>query len=145
MDDKSYSETQANSETAPTLPPGALPVSATGSADASRFSNCYFMVSGTNWSLYNNGGHLLQSGSSSQTGFTFNHDALHPGQPNSPQISWTISSCTYTVTNNVITAIAGSWSNNDTSVKRGAQSGSFTASSGGTIDPLTASASASAK
>jgi len=142
MDDNSYSETHANSETAPTLPQGAVEVSATGSADASKFNSCYFMFSGTNWSLYNNGGNLLQSGSSSQTGFTFNHDPLNPGQPNSPKISWTTSSCTYTVTNGVITEISGSWSNNDTTVKRGAQSGSFTASSGGAIDPVTAGASA---
>lgn len=142
MDDNSYSETNANSETAPDAPVGALPISATGSGDASKLNSCYFMVSGLNWSLYNNGGNLLQSGSSSQTSFTFNHDALNPGQPNSAKISWSITNVTYTIVNGVITEIDGSWSNNDTNVKKGAQSGSFQASGGGGIDPVTASASA---
>lgn len=143
MDDKAYSETTANNETAPDPPPGALVVNATGTSDASRFSNCYFMVSGTNWSLYNKGHHLLQSGSSSQNSFTFSHDAINPGQPTSPKINWTVTGVTYAVANGVITEIDGNWNNNDTnSVKRGAQSGSFTAASGGGIDPVTASASA---
>ena len=142
MDDKSYSEPNAKSEIAPTPPTGALDISARGTSDASKLNSCYFTVSGTNWSLYNNGGNLLQSGSSSQTGFTFSHDALNPGQPNSAKIAWTTTNCTYAVTNGVITEISGSWSNNDSGAKRGAQSGTFTASSGGGIDPVTAKASA---
>jgi len=144
MDDQ-YSETHANNETAPTPPIGSLVVDATGSSDSSKFKNCYFVISNnTSWSLYNNGGHLLQSGTSSSTGFSFEHDALNPGSPNSPKISWTITGCTYTLTNGAITGISGSWSNNHTTQKRGSQSGSFEASSGGGIDPETASASASA-
>jgi hypothetical protein len=143
MDDKAYSATRASNETAPTPPTGSLAVSASGSSDSSKFSNCYFVISNnTSWSLYNAGGHLLQSGTSSSTSFSFEHDALNPGNPNSAKINWSITGCTYTLTNGAISGISGSWSNNDTSVKRGSQSGSFEASSGGGIDPETASASA---
>lgn len=149
MDDKSYSETRANSETAPTPPTGALIVAATGTTDANKFTGCYFVVTGTGtntaWTLYNKGGHQIDSGTGNPSGFSFNHDKQNPNNPNSADINWTTSNCTWTPTNGAITEIAGSWNNNDTSVKRGPQSGSFTASSGGAIDPVTASASASAK
>ena len=147
MDDNSYSETNANSETTPVDPPeGALIVAATGTGDANRFTGCFFVVTGTGantvWTLSNRGGHQIDSGTGTPAGFSFNHDKITPSNPNSPDIVWTTSGCTWTPTGGSITQISGSWSNNDPNQKRGAQSGSFTAASGGAIDPVTASAAA---
>lgn len=149
MDDQ-YSNAQASNETAPDAPVGALVVAATnnpGSTIANKFSGCYFVVTGNGasaaWILYNKGGHQIDSGTGTLSGFSFSHDKQNPGNPNSPDIPWTISNCVWTPSTGTITGISGSWSAPD-GQKRGSQSGSFEASSGGGIDPETASASASA-
>jgi hypothetical protein len=151
MDDKSYSETEANNVTAPDPPPGALVVAATngpGATDANKFTGCYFVVTGsgnnTAWTLYNKGGHAIDSGTGNPSGFGFNHDKQNPNNPNSPDIAWTLSGCVWTATQ-----ITGSWSANDgidptagvqSDPTGGVQSGSFTASSGGAMDAVSASA-----
>ena len=134
MDDNPYSETHANNETAPDPPPGALVVDATGSADASKFNGCYFVVSGSTWSLYNKNGVLLASGQTSATGFTFEHDS---NKPSGTKITWTI-------TNFVIsaTAASGNWSNPDSIT--GDQDGTFQASSSGGVGEGQVAAGASA-
>ena len=144
MDDK-YSETHANNETAPTPPVGAIKVTATGTSDKSKLDDCYFMqvvvVSppSTTYTLYNKNGVVLKTGLTSGNNFSFDHDKQNPSNPSSAKINWQI-------TNFVIssTAASGSWGNDDPAVDAGPQSGSFTASSGGGIDPVSASSSASA-
>lgn len=150
MDDKSYSEPNANA-TGPDAPPGALIVAATNvnGTDANKFSGCYFVISGTSWSLFSrNGTTPLATGTSSATGFNFDHDLVKGST--SAKIVWTISSAVYTISNTtppVITKIVGSWSNSDGSAEPVdvAPSGTFQASSGGGMDVVSASASASAK
>jgi hypothetical protein len=140
MDDKSYSAADANNETAPDTPAGGIVISATGTKDKSKLDGCYFTLSGTTWTLYNKGGNSLTSGQTSQTTFSFQHDALKQNPSN--KITWTITQFSMT-TNNGITTATGNWSNDDDpDAAEGPQSGSFTASSGGGIDPVSATASA---
>ena len=144
MDDK-YSQTQANNETAPTPPPGAITMTATGTSDKSKLDDCYFMQvvvispPSTTYTLYSKNGNVLKTGLTSGNNFNFDHDKQNPSNPSSAKINWQI-------TNFVIspTAASGSWSNDDPNLTAGPQSGSFTASSGGGIDPVSASSSASA-
>ena len=142
MDDN-YSETKANTETAPTPPPGAIKMTATGTSDKTKLDDCYFMqvVAGTppttTYTLYSKNGVVLQSGLTSGNDFTFDHDKQNPSNPASAKISWQITSFVISPT-----AASGNWSNDDPNVEAGPQSGSFTASSGGGIDPVSASASA---
>jgi len=146
MDDKLNSETHANNETAADPPPGALVVNATGSSDASKFTGCYFVISGSGpdatWTLYNRGGVSLANGQEGASGFNFDHDTKK-GAP-SQKIVWTTSGCNWTLDNGGdVTEIRGSWNNtDDDDPTAGPQSGSFTAASGGAVDAVSASASA---
>ena len=140
MDDKSYSETNANNETATDPPAGAITITATGTKAKTKLDDCYFILSGTTWTLYNKGGNALTSGQTSQNTFSFQHDALKQNPSN--KITWTITNFVMT-TNNGVTTASGSWSNDDDpDAAAGPQSGSFTASSGGAMDAVSSSASA---
>ncbi len=148
MDDNSYSETHANSETAPDAPPGALVVAATndpGSTDANKFTGCYFEIGGTypnlTYTLKNKGGVVLSSGTEGVTSLTFDHDQKksNPGQ----KIPWALSNCNWIMnTSHQVTQITGTWNADDDEPTAGAQGGSFTATSSGGIDAVSASASA---
>jgi hypothetical protein len=143
MDDKSYSATDANNETAPTPPVGAIKMTATGTSDKTKLNDCYFMqvVAGTppttTYTLYNKNGVVLKTGLTSGNDFSFDHDKQNPSNPSSAKINWQVTSFVISST-----AASGNWSNDDPSLAAGPQSGSFTASSGGGIDPVSASASA---
>ena len=142
MDDK-YQESEANNPTAPDPPAGAIEMTATGTSDKTKLDGCYFMavVAGTppttTYTLYNKHGVVLKTGLTSGNDFTFDHDKQNPSNPSSPKINWQITSFVISST-----AASGNWSNDDPSLDAGPQSGSFTASSGGGIDPVSASASA---
>ena len=136
MDDKSYSETNANNETAADAPTGALVIAATGTKDKTKLDDCYFTVSGTTWTLYNKGGNSLTSGQTNVTTFSFQHDAQKQNPSN--KITWTVTQ--FSITSS---AASGSWSNDDEpDAAEGPQSGSFQASSGGGIDAVSSKASA---
>ena len=141
MDDKSYSNTDTNA-TGPDAPAGALIVAATGLKDADKFTGCYFTINGLSWTLFSKGGTQLATGQSTSSGFTFSHDLLKGSS--TTKIAWATSNCVYTITNNVITKITGGWSNDDDDDPAEAPpSGTFQASSGGAMDVVSASASAS--
>ena len=140
MDDKAYSET--NNVTAPDPPAGAIVITATGTKDKDKLTDCYFVLTNNNttWTLYSKGGTQLATGQTNVTGFTFNHDLLK-GSP-STKIAWSITNFNVTQSGITIT-ITGSWSNDDDpDAAAGPQSGSFQGSSSGSIDPVSASASA---
>ena len=135
MDDKSYSETEAN-VTAPDPPAGAIVITASGTKDKDKLDGCYFILSGNAWTLYNKSGTALASGQNSQNSFSFQHDALKQNPSN--KITWSITNFRITST-----TASGNWSNDDDpDAAAGPQSGSFTASSGGAVDAVSSSASA---
>jgi hypothetical protein len=135
MDNKLNPETDAKNETAPTAPAGALDIdTVTGTSDKDKLKNCYFVVSGTVWYLYNKNGVLLTTGNTNATTFTFDHDAKASGG----KITWTITNFSISTT-----AASGSWSNNDSQKRE--QGGSFQASSGGAMEEGEATSAASAK
>ena len=142
MDDKSYSAADANTETTPVVPPdGTYTITATGTKDKDKLTGCYIVVSGSTETWYNKGGNQITSAQSSSSSLNFQHDQLKQNPSN--KISWSITNLNWTTTNGV-TSGTGSWSNDDDpDAAAGPQSGSFTATSSGEIDAVSASASAS--
>ena len=120
--------TEVKAEAAPVLPVGAIEIkTVTGGSDKDKLKGCYFMYGGTTWSLYNKSGDLLQSGFTSATSFTFNHDS---NKPNGTKITWTVTSFAISAT-----AASGNWSNPDDPTVTGEQDGTFQASSSGGVEP----------
>lgn len=105
-------------------PAGAIEIDTVdGDADKDKLKKCYFLASGSTYSLYSKNGTLLASGLTSGTDFSFTHDSI-----------------TWTITNFVIssTAASGDWSNPDSITNE--QEGSFQATSTGHIDGEAATA-----